>query len=93
MIRYNDRNQPADYKSSATETVNHESDLLSCEISLKVYAQIWQMICLCLRSGFCLSTDLSLARICVYQLTLETGEEEMRNNLEHHIKPVQLHHG
>ena len=51
------------------------------------------MICLCLRLGFCLSTDLSPARICVYRLELETGEEEMRNNfehLEHHIKPVQL---
>ena len=41
---YNDRNEPADYKSSATRTVNHESNLLSCEISLHVYAQIWQMI-------------------------------------------------
>ena len=49
----NDRNEPADYKSCATGTVNHESNLLSCEISLQVvYVQIWQMICLYLRSGF-----------------------------------------
>ena len=39
------RNQPADYKS-ATRTVNHESDLLSCEISLRVDVLIWQMNCL-----------------------------------------------
>ena len=52
------------------------------------------MICLCLRSGFCLSTDLTLARICVYRLALETGEEEMRSNFEHlehyRVKPIQL---
>ena len=51
------------------------------------------MICLCLRSGFCLSTDLTLARICAYRLALETGEEEMRiffEHLEHRIKPMQL---
>ena len=81
------------YKSSATGTVNHESNLLSCEISLQVYAQIWQMICLCLRLGFCLSTDRTLARICVYRLASGTGEEEMRNNFEHlkhRIKPIQL---
>ena len=32
----NDRNEPPDYKSFATGTVNHESNLLSCEISLQV---------------------------------------------------------
>ena len=69
----NDRNEPADYKSSATGTINHESNLLSCEISLQVvYTQIWQMICLFLRSGFCLSTHLILACMCVYRLALET---------------------
>ena len=68
----------ADYKSSATGTVNHESNLLSCEISLQVYAQIWQMICLYLRSGFRLSTDLTLARTCVYRLALETVERRKK---------------
>ena len=28
-LNYNDRNEPVDYKSSATGTVNHESNLLS----------------------------------------------------------------
>ena len=64
--------KPAGYKSSATGTVNHESILLSCEISLQVYAQIWQMICLYLSSGFRLSTDITLVRLCVYRLALET---------------------
>ena len=45
------RNQPADYKS-ATGTVNHESDLLSCEISLLVYVLIWQLNCLFLSLRF-----------------------------------------
>ena len=36
------RNQPADYKS-ATGTVCHGPDLLSCEISLPIYALIWRM--------------------------------------------------
>ena len=44
--------------------------------------------------GTFLSTDLTLARICVYRLALETGEEKMRNNFEHlehyRIKPIQL---
>ena len=75
----NDQNEPADYKSSAPGTVNHESNLLSCEISLQVvYVQIWQMICLYLRSGFCLSTDLILARMCVYRLALETVERRKK---------------
>ena len=75
----NDQNEPADYKSSATGTVNHESNLLSCEISLQVvYVQIWQMICIYLRSGFCLSTDLILARMCVYRLALETVERRKK---------------
>ena len=30
---------------TATGTVNHESDLLSCEISLPVHVLIWQMNC------------------------------------------------
>ena len=41
------RNQPADYKS-AIGTVNQESDLLSCEISLRVYVLIWRRNCLSL---------------------------------------------
>ena len=53
------------------------------------------MICLYLRSGFRLSTDLTLARMYVYRLALETVErrknEKLYNfeHLEHH-KPVQL---
>ena len=45
------RNQPADYKSTI-RTVNQESDLLSCEISLRVYVLIWQMNCLSLSLRF-----------------------------------------
>ena len=39
-----------DYKS-ATGTVSHEPDLLSCEISLRIYVLIWQM-------NYCLSLSL-----------------------------------
>ena len=38
------RNQPENYKY-ATGTVNHESDLLSCEISLGVHVLIRQINC------------------------------------------------
>ena len=36
------RNQPAAYKS-ATGTVNHDSDLRACEISLPLYVLMWQI--------------------------------------------------
>ena len=61
-------NQPVDYKS-VTGTVNHESNSLSCEISLQVYDPIWQMTCSCLSSGFRLSiTNLTLALMYVIDL-------------------------
>ena len=52
------------------------------------------MVCFCLRSGFRLSTDLTLARMCVYRLALETVDGRKKKpckfeNLEHHM-PVQL---
>ena len=44
-------NLPADYKS-ATGTVNQETDLLSCGISLRVSVLIWKVNCSSLSSRF-----------------------------------------
>ena len=63
-------NQPTDFKS-ATGTVNQESDLLSCGISLRVCVLIWQMNCSSFRSRFRL-TVLFLAHIYTIDLHLET---------------------
>ena len=56
------RNHPADYKSG-TRTVNHESDLLSCEISLRVHVLIWQMNCSSLSLRFHLAIFILLTNI------------------------------
>ena len=82
-VNSSQRNQPAGYKS-ATRTVNHKSDLLSCEISLPVYVLIWQMNCSSLSVGFrlAISEKPYFGMYVYHRPTLEAvvGKKEMKTH-------------
>ena len=87
------RNQPANYKS-AIGTVNHESDLLSCEVSLGVHVLIWQINCSSLSLQFRLAISDNqwvtlLWHVCILSAYIRSSCWEERNeNPYDHFRAV-----